>query len=298
MLEDNALLTGIFAANNGSRLLHPLAFGRTTLEGRWAWVLLANGGGDGGKRGGSRGDVLFILMLYFLALGGTALEGRWAWVLLTNGGSDAGGRRWSLVVSIFALIIFPLVVIILGHPVAHAKIVGIAVDTLILGLVGRSKTALSALLNVSALHDDRLGTREVTFSRDEANLEVLVALIMFEDVTKAAFVLSPDNGSSNWTGAPMLVPVAAAVWGKFGQLLISFFDSVGTQCCPPLKISSRYPPTDLLGLGKRFDARGIGKVNSPGSNGTPSKLALTCAQNGFSRPREWIRKNPWIILVL
>ena len=119
-------------------------------------------------------------------------------------------------------------------------------------------------------------------------------------------MLSPNNGSSKWTGAPMLVPVAAPVGGECGHLLITFFDSVGTQCCPYLKISSSYPPTDLLGLGKRFDARGtgttcstcIGKVNSPGSNGTPSKLALTCAENGFSRPREWITKNPWIVLVL
>ena len=128
MLEDDALLAGIFAANNGSRLLYPLALGRTALEGRWAWVLLA------------------------------------------NGGSDGGGKRWSRVVFILILILFPLVVVILGHPVAHAKIVGIAVDMLILGLVGRSKTARSAVLNVSAIHDNRLGTREVIVSRDETNL--------------------------------------------------------------------------------------------------------------------------------
>ena len=291
MLEDDALLTGILAANNGGgRLLYPLALGRTTLEGRWAWVLLANGSSGGVRRRGSRVDFLFILMLYPLALGRAARERRWAFVLLANGSSNGVGRRWSRAVSIFILIIFPLVVIILGHTIANAKVIGIAVDLL--------ETARSAALNVSALHDNRLVMREVIVSRDETNLDVLVALVIFEDVTKAVFVLSSDNGSSNWTGAPMLVPVAAAVGGECSHLLISFFSSEGTQCCPSLKISSSYPPTDLHGLGERFDARGIGKVNSPGSNGTPSKLALTCAENGFSRPREWIAKNPRAVLEL
>ena len=213
-------------------------------------------------------------------------------MLLANGGNDGVRRRGSRVDFLFILIIVPLVVIILGHQVANAKIVGIAVDLL--------ETAWSAGLNVSALHDDRLGTREVIIFRDETNLDVLIALVIFDDVTKAIFVLSPYNGGSYWTGAPMLVPVAAAVGGECGHLLISFFDSMGTQCCPSLKISSSYPPTDLLSLGERFDARGIGKVNSPGSrsNGTPSKLALTWAENGFSRLREWIAKNPWTVLEL
>ena len=256
MLENDALLTGILAARNGGSLL------------------------------------------YLLALGGTALERRRAWVLLANGGSDGGRRRWNRVVFTFILIIFPLVVIILGHAVAHAEIIGIAVDMLILGVVRRSKNARSTWLNITALNDYRLRTIEVIGSRDETNLDVLVALVIFEDVTKAVFVLSSDNGSSNWTGAPMLVPVAAAVGGERGHLLISFFCSLGKQCCPSLKIRSTYPPTDLHSLGERFDGGGIGKVNSPGSDGMTSEFALRVAENGFSRLREWITKTPWTVLVL
>ena len=258
-------------------------------------MLLANGGG----RGGSRDDFLLILMIYPLALGRTALEGRRAWALLANGGSDGSRRRWIRAVFTFILIIFPLVVIILGHPVAHAKIVGgIAVDMLILGLVRRSKTARSALLNVAALDDCRLRTREVIGFGDETNLDVLVAWGIFEDVANPSLVLTADNGSSIWTVAPMLVPVAAVVGGECGLLFLSFFFSLDNRCCPCLNIRSTYPPTDLLGLSERSDARGIGKENSPGSDGMTSELALRVTENEFSRLREWITKSPWTVLAL
>lgn len=222
-------------------------------------------------------------------------------MLFANGGSGSRGgrRRESRGDFLFILIfIFPLVVIILGHPIGHAKIVGIAVGMLIRGLVGGSETAWSAVLKVAALHDDRLGLTEVSVLRDENHLHVLVAFVVLEDVTKTAPMLSPGNSGSDGTVAPMFPALSAKVGGEVGQLLISFLSSLVTHRYQSHKIISIQPPADLPGLSEGFVAsRGIGKENTSGSDRPPSALALTGAENGSNRLGGCM-VNPGAVLVL